>query len=876
MRVLQWNAARGLGGPNNAILRKVAVENGARVCLLQEMVGPKGYERLGWREDSRDWTLFHSGRAAILVGQGLRATPQEKWYRQVGVNGAALDAVAVEVVGMGLKHPVLMVSVYRDQSQNILEGVNFLRTLLLEFPGVSTVVGGDFNVHAEAFGAAPKPDGIRSDLDFLVDDLMDNGGGCANTGQPTWLGHPTTTKTITPSHIDGTIFISNNVHPIEIRDWRVGSQEHSDHVTIHFTVSEVGDPGNLEGGSCDGATPPLNWFQFNRKALSEDMAARFSVSTEALARGEQGGLHLESATAFASRVLGEIQSAALSAGLIKPWKPRPKKDSHLLFGWTEACEGSYRRRALALKDLRAATSRDEKDSARARWAEANKDLKADIASARRADWQHFCSEINSETPVKEVWSRLRRVAKTGKGQRSAATPMMRDSAGNSVPTAAGQAQLLTDHWAARSSHVHPSTEKFSRTSKMVIETEYENILDSARILDVEPEYGRLFGTFELDSVLAQLPRQKAAGWDGIPYELLAALGPTMRARVLLCLNGLWVSGGVPDNWKEAILIPLAKKDSPTKSDDFRPVSLLVCLCKILESLIHKRLEWVLDGRVKHLPPNDLGFRRHSSAVQQVLRAVQAAHEAWARGDDLALVLLDVDKAFDTLWGPGLIVKMHRQGVRGKMLLWIDNYLKGRKCRAVVEGALASERDWDLGIGQGGILGPLFFVVYFSDLPVLPESGGKYADDGSVWHVIGRDPKSRDEAVGHLQLQLDAIYEWARTWRITFSVPKTVVVLLTPIKRRQSMLDNPIALTMGGTRLKQVMEGGSRLLGIWIDPHLRFTSHFSKVGERAWRRIHVLRSISGSKWGADRVSLSNLYTFWNMTTLEKKALLVSKN
>ena len=873
MRILQWNAGRGLGGTNKAILRRLAVQKDVRVCLLQELVGTDCREGDGIMRSSKEWTVFPSGRAAVLVGQGLRACANAKWTRRVGVDGAQLDAAAVEIAGMTLPGPILFVSIYRDQLRDTMDLVDYLRDLLFQFPNGNVVVGGDFNMKSKALGAPVDGRG-GEELRLLVEELQEEGGGCANTGKPTWLGRPTDPRGLAPTHIDGTLFSSSDESPIEVTDWDTGDQAHSDHASITFTVRSTLDQAQRSTKQGDmGATPPSNWFQFRRKACTPEALARFSTCAEALAMGTQGGLHLETPRAFASRVLGELQCAASHTGLIRPWQARPRLGNHALYGWNDVCEGLYTEREKARRSIRHANSDDELDESRDRWKTLHKELREAMKQARVSEWAAYCSELTSTTTSRELWSKFRRVAKAGKGSKDAATPMMRTPEGNLVVTAAEQAQLLTDHWAWRSSATHPCTQAFSSIGKDIIEHEYESIMtiERERAVSVndtlEPLYCQLFTMAELDSVLASVPHGKAAGWDGVPYELLVVLGPIMRTRILQSINGLWVSGGVPKEWKEAILVPLGKKEAPSKPDDFRPVSLLVCLCKVHEALVHRRLEWVLDGRVKALPANDLGFRHNSTATQQVLRATQAAYEAWSRGQDLALILLDVDKAFDTIWGAGLVVKLRRLGIRGRMLRWIDDYMRGRRCRAVVEGQMSRDQTWDLGIGQGGILGPLFFVVYFSDLPVPAQTGGKYADDVSIWRAVSRNILERGSNIADLQSQLDAIHDWSRMWRMSFSPPKTIVVLLTPIRRRQAMLDHPLTLTMGGALLKQVMEGGSRLLGIWIDPHLRFDSHIGKVGEKAWRRIQVLRSISGSRWGADRVALTNLYLGWIRPVLE---------
>ena len=215
-----------------------------------------------------------------------------------------------------------------------------------------------------------------------------------------------------------------------------------------------------------------------------------------------------------------------------------------------------------------------------------------------------------------------------------------------------------------------------------------------------------------------------------------------------------------------------------------------------------------------------------------------------------------------------MVKLHRLGVRGPMLDWVDKYMRGRMCRATVDGAVAAEgKEWDLGIGQGGVLGPLFFLVYFSDLPIGVADGGKYADDAAVWRRLPRRDDLRTEAVESVQGTLSAIADWGKMWRLTFSPSKCQVVVLTPSRCREAMVTRPVQLTMGGHVLEQVMSGGARYLGVWVDCHLTFSDHIGKVAEKGWRRIQVLRSISQTRWGADRWCVLRMYEGWVRPVIE---------
>jgi ribonuclease HI len=874
--VLQWNAGRGLGRKEGKVLlRKMCVERGARVCLLQEMMGPGGTKF----ETNRQWTPFQSGRAAVLVAQGIRASVNETWMRQSDEDGSGLDAAAVDIAGIpGHDGAVLIISVYRDQLEDPHLLMEYLREVLLQEPAVNVVVGGDFNIHSTAVGG--KRNGpAGAELAELIAQLVDTGGGCANTGAATWKDRPAAAAARKESHIDVTLFSTSAASKIELKEWEVGEQETSDHVTIHF---KIGGTDRISPETPDYAEPvqtssvPDNWCRLIKGKCTPDRLAHMAELAEQTAqlhreKPEQAG---SSAIEFADRVLEEIQSAAKEAGIIKSWETQQQQRStHVVYGWSEECADARRRRERARRKMRRPTAtEDEVNEQRQEWKFQTKRLQTAVREAAEAEWNKFCAEIDVDTQPQEMWRRIKRLTRSGKGQKGAATPMMRGEDGEPIVTARGQAQHLTDHWAARSSMDHPSNAGFSESEKDRLETEYEAICATLRLPEEieseNKEYNAKFQNWELEKIIDGLPKGKAPGWDGIPYEIIAALGQGMRDRLLQAINGLWTTGGVPDQWREAILIGIPKKETPLKGEDFRPVSLLISICKLAEAMIKGRLQWIVDGKHKALPPCDLGFRKNANAQQQVLRATQAAHEAWSRKKDLVLIQLDQDKAFDTMWGIGLVIKLFRFGVRGRLLRWITQYMRpGRRGRTTLEGVVSEPKEWDLGIGQGGVLGPLLFIIFFSDFPISPETGGKYADDSELWMELSRASADREAQLEELQGKLDAIDKWGKTWRMQTSASKTSIILLTPAKRRQHMMDNPLHLHMDGQELSQTMTGGVRMLGVWLDPHLKFDMHITKLTARGWHRVQSLRQIAGLRRGVSRATITHLYESWIRPVME---------
>jgi hypothetical protein len=165
-----------------------------------------------------------------------------------------------------------------------------------------------------------------------------------------------------------------------------------------------------------------------------------------------------------------------------------------------------------------------------------------------------------------------------------------------------------------------------------------------------------FSLYELESSLKSL-KHTSPGIDLIHNSHLSHL-PNDYKKWLLCIfNQSLQSALIPNSWKLALIVPIPKPaKSLTSVSSYRPISLLSCIGKVLESLINKRLSFFLEQRGSFRASQG-GFRRRFAAVDQVARLEAAICTALATKSALVVVFCDLSNAFERIWHTGLLYKL---------------------------------------------------------------------------------------------------------------------------------------------------------------------------------------------------------------------------
>lgn len=324
---------------------------------------------------------------------------------------------------------------------------------------------------------------------------------------------------------------------------------------------------------------------------------------------------------------------------------------------------------------------------------------------------------------------------------------------------------------------------------------------------------------------------------------------------------------------------LPKSARPSAPSDYRPITLLPCLGKVMEKMVHRRLAFHLESN-RVIPRFQGGFRRGQAAEDQVLALVQSIHSSWAKGLDHMAIMFDVQKAFDTVWHDGLTFKLSKLALLPlQVVLWIRDYLCGRSVKVRFGNATSTPHPLASGLPQGAILSPILFSVFVCDLPWAIQGRSllaQYADDTSLHQGLPRSGPTRARALANFQNSLNLATDWFKTWKLSLAPTKTRLRVFTPLTRKNvaNRTQPPLSLTVDGVQIFLDHSSATRYLGVWLDNHLTFTEHIRISTNKATCRINVLRALCGKSWGPCRQSRINLYKAWIRPILEYGALAFS--
>ena len=360
-------------------------------------------------------------------------------------------------------------------------------------------------------------------------------------------------------------------------------------------------------------------------------------------------------------------------------------------------------------------------------------------------------------------------------------------------------------------------------------------------------YNEPIGEDEIRYVLKNKRSEgKSSDIEEIHPIMLKYLGPnTIKALAKLynlCMSqGVWV-------WDTADVIFLKKEEKKSYNDvgAYRPISITSYIGKILEKILVIRLESFLYSQ-GIVDSSQEGFTKGRNTVRYLNRLVVNVKKKLEKKLIVACLFLDFEKAFDSVWKKGLIVKLLNAGVGGKFLALIDSFLSCRKVRLHVNDYVGAIRDClEVGLPQGSVLSPILFKFYVMDLgediaKIVNVGTYKFADDGT-FEVCGPDWKICKLNMEEVLRSLD---NWCKKWRLIMNckIDKTEIVVFGGNRR----IDYPTAdLCISGKHIRIVKQ--SKVLGVIIDNELSFKQHSEMVLSSLNYKWAMICKYSNRNWG----------------------------
>lgn len=336
----------------------------------------------------------------------------------------------------------------------------------------------------------------------------------------------------------------------------------------------------------------------------------------------------------------------------------------------------------------------------------------------------------------------------------------------------------------------------------------------------------------MDKVVAKLQQlkiNKCAGPDGLPPALFKKCAKALAYPLHLIFSVSLTHGVVPKKWKQAYVTPIHKSGSKNLVSNYRPISKISIVCKLLDSLVADEL---FEHFSNHISEHQHGFYRKRSTVTNLLGYTERVQNCVRSGGQMDVIYTDFSKAFDKVSHDILLTKLRDLGVCGTLLIWFSSYLKGRTLRVQIGDVLSDEINVTSSVVQGSHCGPILFSLFINDIAdILDVDFNSYADDVKIFCEI--------DSLGdctRLQMCLERLSKFALDNLLSLNVTKCYVVSFT--KRQKKFICHDYKI--GDLILSRQNE--IKDLGVIFDGAGNFNSHIDSICRRSKRSLgFVLRN-----------------------------------
>ena len=457
-----------------------------------------------------------------------------------------------------------------------------------------------------------------------------------------------------------------------------------------------------------------------------------------------------------------------------------------------------------------------------------------IKSAKELSFRDFINGIKTETPVSIIWKRISCLSNKYKPTKL-------------IPLISNQ-ELITDPERKVELIADQYKNTFNSVAKSPISVQVLMPVALSIVDESYQKYNRKITQNEMENALMSL-KPTSPGMDMIHNNFLKNLTNEYKLFLLNLFNNIFDTGTIPQSWKMALIIPIPKPEKNlTLPESYRPISLLSGLGKLLEKILCKRLNHFIEQN-GGFSFTQGGFRKRMCTLDQLARLEFNIRKTMLDKQICMVIFVDLSQAYDRVWHAGLLYKLQKVGIKGKLLKYVREYLYHRNFKVYFDGEYSKSHKISSGVPQGSILSPLLFNIMMNDIPRLENVNlMEYADDITFY-------SSNTDLVElklNMQNQLEKLGEWIKKWGLKLNISKTKAMIFT---NKRNIFPPPIIFN--GEHIKFVPT--HMYLGVIFDaPKLTWKNQIEFLKSSSLSRINIMKTLSAKQWGADKLTLTKIY------------------
>jgi len=334
----------------------------------------------------------------------------------------------------------------------------------------------------------------------------------------------------------------------------------------------------------------------------------------------------------------------------------------------------------------------------------------------------------------------------------------------------------------------------------------------------------------LDTIESLVPKA-SCGYDLLSNRMIKTEKIRFCNLILDLINETVTNGIFPDALKIAKVLLIFKKGDKTNMTNYRPISLLPVLSKIVEKVLNRQITAKLD-EYHLIDDNQYGFRSEHSTEDAVVKFVDHIERMLPHNKFVISIHIDVSKAFDSCNHEIMSKKLKRIGLSKVALDLMNSYMKDRVQEIWIETECGGRFVINIGVGQGTVLGPTLFKIFIMDMHLATNLFSlRFADD-SNFVGCGKNKESTENEIND---ELDKLHKWFCKNKLTLHPDKSRVIVYTKEKL--------INIKLGGKTLMRcgygMQEEGVKFLGVIIDENLDWKLHTNSVKKKIGKGNYLL-------------------------------------